>query len=802
VLRRDTLDAVPTPKNLQSFATLTLGANISSPQYQDVGGNRGEQAGVGGFIIHNNRNNDGRSMIDGMPYGPLIGELSSQNQSTFVNQLIVQETTLTTGGATAEIQTGGVVINVVPKDGGNVFSGTLMANGSTSGMQASNLSSDIAARGDTTATGIIHIYDVGGALGGPIVKDKLWFFQADRWWDTKTTVPGFYFDATPHTFAYTPNLSQPEYFDIPHRENNIRLTWQVASKHKIHIAESLQSACNCYYSNIGTLTEPEATANLHFYPQYLTQATWTYTATNRLLFEAGNSTLIENQDNVPVPGVLPTDIPLVETTTGVAYNARATNVLGQTDYGIGNRNDQSNQRLSMSYVTGSHAFKVGLYVMEGFNKTTNLENTIPGLGPVSYNLRNGLPLQIVEYSSPETVKYRLWPDLGIYGQDQWTMKKLTLNLGVRFDYDQQYAPAISEPAIPQFGIPVRDFPEVRNVPNYKDISPRLGAAYDVFGNGKTAIKASIGRYVLSQVSSLGLSNAAAGRISTSVTRSWTDGNGNFVPDCNLANPLANGECGVISNLSFGQSIAATTYDAGWITGFGTRPYTWQDSVALQQELRPGLALNVGYFNTWYGNFSVTANQDYAPGNFTSFCVTAPTSAAVPLVPSSIAGQQVCGFVDPNFAVVTNNHVQQAANFGKQYEHYNGVDVGVNWRFGKGGLIMGGISTGQTVTDNCAIVDANPQIAFSVGTSSTPSRTNTAFCHVVLPWSAQTQTKVAWNVRWATTSKSAAHSRICRGFRFSRRRPSHRPERRDLVGTSWPGLRRLHCSHQIRCSKIA
>ena len=88
-----------------------------------------------------------------------------------------------------------------------------------------------------------------------------------------------------------------------------------------------------------------------------------------------------------------------------------------------------------------------------------------------------------------------------------------------------------------------------------------------------------------------------------------------------------------------------------------------------------------------------------------------------------------------------NVVQQASAFGKQYEHYNGIDVSLNMRYARGGLLTGGVSTGQTVTDNCAVVQPNPQIALNVG-GGAASISSTDFCHVVLPWSAQTQVKLA------------------------------------------------------------
>jgi hypothetical protein len=212
-----------------------------------------------------------------------------------------------------------------------------------------------------------------------------------------------------------------------------------------------------------------------------------------------------------------------------------------------------------------------------------------------------------------------------------------------------------------------------------------------------------------------------------------------VPDCNLVDPLANGECGRLSNVNLGLPIPSTNYSDDVLRGWGTRRYMWQGSVSLQQELRPGMALHVGYFRTWYGNFTATANQLLTPADFDSYCVTAPTDSRL----GAASGSQICGLYDvvPSKFGQISNLVQPAANFGEQYEHYGGIDVAVNVRYARGGLLTGGVSTGQTVTDNCAVVQSNPQVGLSVG-GGTASLSATDFCHVVLPWSSQTQVKLA------------------------------------------------------------
>src|SRR5262249_38673892 len=141
-------------------------------------------------------------------------------------------------------------------------------------------------------------------------------------------------------------------------------------------------------------------------------------------------------------------------------------------------------------------------------------------------------------------------------------------------------------------LPPLQVSEVKNVPNWHDVAPRAGVAYDLFGNGKTAVKGSFGRYVLLESIQTAQSNNPAVTLVTSVSRNWTDSNRNFAPDCDIKNPLANGECGQISNLAFGQVRPNSVFDPSLLTGWGVRPANWQAAVSVQQQVGPRVGVNV------------------------------------------------------------------------------------------------------------------------------------------------------------------------------------------------------------------
>ena len=244
-----------------------------------------------------------------------------------------------------------------------------------------------------------------------------------------------------------------------------------------------------------------------------------------------------------------------------------------------------------------------------------------------------------------------------------------------------------------------NFPEIDNVPNLKDISPRIGAAYDLFGNGKTALKGTFGRYV--QGLGGGSANAPGpfivnpgNTIVQSTTRSWNDlffpvgdpRRGNFAPDCNLNNYADNDECGPIDNKAFGTPVVNTTYASDVMTGWGNRGYNWQSSLEVQHELRPGMAVLAGYFHTKWENLVQIDNTLVTPADYDQYCITAPADARLP----NGGGYPVCGLSDikPTKFGQVNLVATNADHFGDPLQVYDGIDVAFTARFGHGANVIG------------------------------------------------------------------------------------------------------------------
>ncbi len=707
------LNQLPNARTVRSYAPLIAGATMAATQ-QDVGGNRGEANTT--IAIHGNRGGDMMYMINGLRPSNMLGN-SGGSRTFSVNAAAVQEVAIETSGMSGESETGGVQLNIVPKEGGNTLGGFFNTSYTNSNLQSTNTTDALLARGLVAPLKLKKIYDFNPALGGPIRKDTLWFFMSQRTWDSQSPgpTPGDYFNKTQATPAYTPDSSRPFYRRSPRRSNAFRLTWQASPKQKVTAGNDWQRNCNC--PQIAANAAPES-QGYHVYHENFSDGAWTYTATNRLLFEAGASYYRALYHYDPVEGVVfaTAGIGVTELSSGYRFNSRATAT--NTDGGYGTiLQNVSNQRYSVSYITGTHAFKTGLYMAEGVRHHLSYM-----IGDRAYTVRNGAPTQVTIFASP-AVNDNNFLTAGIYGQDQWTIKKLTLNLGVRFDYINAWDPAQSVAA--GTFVSARTYAAAHDLPNFKDLSPRLGAAYDLFGNGKTALKVALGRYVTLLGPSLAQTFHPANQQVNSAFRTWNDANGNFVPDCDLTLPAINGECGLLSDARFGQATNSTNLAADSFTGFGNRGNNWQASASIQHELRPGLGVNLGYFRTWYGNFTVTDNLAVTPADYGQYCVTAPVDSRL----SGVSGTQICGLYDLSPALFgqVNNVVTQASNYGKQTEVYNGIDATMSARFAKGGVLSGGISTGRTVTDNCAVLMDSPQ---------------RRFCHVTLPFASQTQLKLS------------------------------------------------------------
>jgi hypothetical protein len=221
-----------------------------------------------------------------------------------------------------------------------------------------------------------------------------------------------------------------------------------------------------------------------------------------------------------------------------------------------------------------------------------------------------------------------------------------------------------------------------------------------------------------------------------VTRTWTDANGNFQPDCDLLNPLANDRrssggdfCGQISNLAFGQKVLSDNYDPALLAGWGVRSSDWSLGLSVQQQLLPRMSIEVAYQRRWFNGFTLNDNLLTKSSDYSAYSITAPRDSRLP----DGGGYVISNLYDvsPALSGQISNLVTDSASYGDWYQYFSGVDVTLNVRTRGGLTFQGGTSTGQNVADACAVRASLPELNVGIGgglVGSTVSSTS-PYCHV-------------------------------------------------------------------------
>jgi hypothetical protein len=741
-ITRETLSAVPTSQSALGIASL-MPSVVQPPNAQDVGGSMGERSVR--ISVHGSRTSDARLRQEGMIYNALTpgtdygtGGLEGTGRGYYVNPLAASEIVVDVGTmGSAEYGVGGAQSNAIYKDGGNAFRGTLFGAWTGHQLQSDNLSDELIAQGLTQVNTIRKIYDANFAVGGPLQRDKLWFFGHGRSWGVTGRPANLFRDANigarvigapADAWRYAPDESQP----VDQREINkgggFRLTSQFTAKDKITFSYDRQKNFQDSLSGALNLGTFKLEGNTPFCQQHsVYQGLWVRPQSNRVLFEGGVTVSrftfgnggwgndLDLNDYVQCGEQPYENVSINDTGLGYTYN------------GGGNRNlaksFQSNGRFSVSLMTGSHSFKLGTQWMYGLGgghrvSTDRSPSQVQGL-PVAYTFLQGRPTGLTQYATPLYVVSQLNPDLGIFVQDQWRVATgLTISAGLRFDWLHQSVPETCQQPGPL--VDARCYEALPTVANWKDLNPRFGVVWDPFGNGNTAIKAGINRYISGATTGMASAFAGANAAVSNTTRAWNDGNGNFFPDCDLRNTQANGECGALANQNFGQLVRTTVADPDMSEGWGKRGHSWQTQIAVDHQLFSGVSVTAGYYRTWYGNFIAVDNLAVTPEDYSPYCVDVPTDSRLP---ANISGQRLCGLYDLNpdkFGQV-DNLVTFASNYGTQRDIYNGVDVLFQARI-KGHTASGGWNIGNSIqlgttaggsvsssSDRCFVVDSPQQL---------------------------------------------------------------------------------------------
>jgi len=734
VLPREVLDAVPTAHTIQGVGQLVVGVTLTAP---DVGGSQAMQQTY--FTVHGLGAAQTSLMMDGMIINGLQGDGAIQ---TYTNDAGNQEMVYQTGGGTVDSPTGGVKINMIPKEGGNRFSGSLFQGYESTSLQSDNLTDRLQALGLKSVDKIGTYNDTNATVGGPIAKDKLWYFGSLRLFTVNRPIGSTYVsDGTKAGIVACANALVgrggtlcPQGVDPQHQYSGlVRMTWQASPRNKF----------SGYYDRIHKVRsaamgpgDDQTTSSVVWNsPLYTTNMIkYTSTVSSKLLVEGGFSSNIERYNNLYAPGIekQPGTPEWFATARHNVDNGASTNTASTAEYG--SYPDRYNMQASASYVTGSNAFKVGFQDSWGpYNQ--NLRANADLYQNYVTNAATGLPVPstVTLLATPSHWQDRLNANLGIYGQDVMTFKRATITLGGRWEYiseqitgqDAQVGRFVN---IPAFGD--------QQMPTWKNFSPRTSVVYDLFGTGKTALRFGYNRFGVAATTTLAsLYDPAAGTVINAAgnnTAPWVDKNGDDIAQgssrCNFASDPT---CEInFANIpaNFGV-ISLAQPDPGL-----TRPYVDQFNVGVTHELMRGVSVSAEWFhndskNPW------ERNNVLRPGTYSNGTVQNAAYRPVTIF-SPIDGTPITMYdVLPAFATGVQNVDTNDPNV---KQAYNAIEFNFNARLPRGGRLFGGAATDRTVANTCAGAATNPNFLVTIGGVNYCDQSNSG-----MPW--RTQFKVAGSI---------------------------------------------------------
>jgi hypothetical protein len=740
ILDKEVLTAIPSSRNANGIQALIPGLTVGLTP-GDAGGITGGAGGMAGFI-HGARASDSRTLHDGIN----TGWAGANSNAAVSNVAGSQEVVLTTSGGLGEAETAGLLLNVIPRDGGNQFSGTVFFSGANGSMQGSNYTDELRAAGLRSPQELMKVYDFNPMGGGRIIRDKLWFYLTYREVVAENTIPGMFFNKNagdPTKWLVDFDTSRPSYGDSLTRNGIVRLTWQVSERNKISVSHSEQyDRQNKEGGGSGTRT-PEAQGLRLYTPGHIQTATWTSPITSRLLLEAGwgnylsryanTAPRIDGSHNDALISILE------QCSAGCPNNGGIPNLIYRYNFPLqqGFERHQigtlAQMRASASYIPGSHNVKVG-YQGNVSHPSQGYFNTTPF---IRFRFNNGIPNQLQQTAVyPGTVELqRNILMTSFYAQDTYTRSRLTLQGGLRYDSIGTGYPDTGAGGPDYLLMPTPLFWPAGTTDeiHWKDLTPRVGAAYDLFGNGKTAVKFNIGKYLTAlTASNSDLDLHPLIRTNLSTTRLWNDANGDFVPNCDLRATGANGECSAMDNQNFGREVFTKTFDPDLIHGWGKRTYNWEMGLSVQHELLPRVGLTVGYFRRSFGNFYTANNRLTTTADYTPFSIPIPVDPRLP----NGGGGTVSGLYNlvPGKVGQEDLYSQLSENFGEMTENWHGIDTSVNARLRNGLTVQGGTSTGRRLQDNCDVRAALPETySWQSTTAVQTTRVNDSIGALANPW---------------------------------------------------------------------
>jgi Carboxypeptidase regulatory-like domain len=397
VYDKEVIESLPNNRQIQSLAqtipAVVGGQNIDGPASRSLS-------------VHGSRIAETNSAIDGM--SDRRGSTGGQAVTFYMNEGSVQEVSVRTDGGDAEAQYSGVWMNAIPKEGGNQWNWSVVGLFANKDLSGSNLSDKYIAQGLTAVNGMKRTWDFNPNGGGPIVRDKLWFYGAYRNNQIERYVADAFYSKDPLAWTFNPDTTRQAADTQVHRNYAVRLTWQASARNKINFSYEKDRRITPL-RRVAATVSPEATTYTPFYPNAITTVTWRVPVNSKLLLDTGFMRYVQDWDERRQinPAVDFGTISVTEDSTGQIY--RASTVYGH------NFDNPLTFRSSLAYVTGTHSYKTGFMLRVRGNGPTY--NNISVNGDMNYNFLNGVPRRVTLFATPIEQNNDIKSDLGLFAQD-------------------------------------------------------------------------------------------------------------------------------------------------------------------------------------------------------------------------------------------------------------------------------------------------------------------------------------------------------------------------------------------------
>lgn len=556
-----------------------------------------------------------------------------------------EEVQIETAGAPAEIAVGGLYMNMISKSGGDQFHGgtTLMWN--PGGLQGNNVSADLKAKGIEASNPIDQIVDFQPYLGGPIRKN-IWFFTSYRWYLIDTQILGL----------KRPDGS-PE-VDVNHQSNVLgKVTTQLNPGNRLMVQYYFNYQNRFFRRDNGYGFTEEKASWRQIEPANLIQGQWTSVLGKSLFLDTRYGFLNLKFPLAYQSSVKPTDISKIDDIRSTVTNAAI--------YDFTNPANRHQANVSLGYhndrLAGIHDFKVGFEWMRAMNGYDYIMN-----GTLDQHYYDGVPAYVDATNLPLSQR-SLIRNVSFYGQDAWALNnRLTLNLGARFENFMAWNPAQGASAGRFFA--ARQFPEVKDIPNFSILVPRIGASYDLTGDGKTAIKASFSRYAIQEGSRFPESlnpNGYSGQY-----MEWSDTNGDDIAQDNELGAVLS-RYGGASGVNLDPNIS--------------RSYSDEITAGVQREIGKDFAVGATYYYRKNKNLLGQVNN------------AVPPSAYVPVTESVPGGGSITVYnLQPEFVGQVDRVITNQTQF---WESYNGIELTAKKRLSNNWQMLAGYTYSKAKSFN-------------------------------------------------------------------------------------------------------